>query len=165
MTGKPFTLNHPLVAIDRSVTPNRLYASDTLNNRILGWNSVETLAEGQPADLVIGQPDFVATGCNDGIMDGDSNGLGPDSLCFPFGIAIDHHGNLYVADADNHRVLEYDSPFSICSSFPCVGPVANVVWGQGGDFTTAVCSQGVTMVGGSRLALRSPPPAFVCLPP
>src|SRR5260370_33356903 len=46
------------VAIDKSVSPNRLYVVDNGNNRILGWHDVTALANGAPADLVIGQVDF-----------------------------------------------------------------------------------------------------------
>ncbi len=51
-------------AIDRSVTPNRLYVVDTGNNRVLGWSSIAALLNGSPADLVLGQPDFASTNCN-----------------------------------------------------------------------------------------------------
>ncbi len=45
------------VAIDRSATPNRLYVSDTYYNRVLGWRDAQDFKNGDPADLVIGQPD------------------------------------------------------------------------------------------------------------
>lgn len=32
------------------------------------------------------------------------------SLCDPTGVAVDASGNLYVADTENNRVLEYDTP-------------------------------------------------------
>src|SRR5208283_2780185 len=44
------------VAIDPSVTPNRLYVSDSGNSRILGYKDVATFVNGGAADLVIGQP-------------------------------------------------------------------------------------------------------------
>ena len=55
-------------------------------------------------------------------------------------MGVDSAGNLYVADYGNNRVLEYTAPFSACSSFPCVGGPANVVFGidaTGKNFTTA----------------------------
>jgi hypothetical protein len=52
------------------------------------------------ADLVLGQPDFVAGTCNNG-------GLSASSLCFPFGVTVDAANNVYVTDGTN-RVLEYD---------------------------------------------------------
>ena len=38
----------------------KLFVADTLNNRILIWNTIPT-QNGQPADLVLGQPDFTTT--------------------------------------------------------------------------------------------------------
>ncbi len=46
------------IAIDSSVTPNRLYVSDGGNSRILGYKDVATFVNGGAADLVIGQPDL-----------------------------------------------------------------------------------------------------------
>jgi hypothetical protein len=46
-------------AVDFSVSPNRLYVADMNNSRVLGWHSVTAFVNGGPADLVIGQPDFL----------------------------------------------------------------------------------------------------------
>src|SRR5260370_34999027 len=46
------------LAIDSSVTPNRVYVSDYANSRVLGYKDVATFVNGGAADLVIGQPDF-----------------------------------------------------------------------------------------------------------
>src|SRR5438876_10139718 len=45
-------------AIDRSVTPNRIYVADSGNSRVLAWADAAAFMNGDPADLVIGQPDF-----------------------------------------------------------------------------------------------------------
>ena len=66
------------------------------------------------------------------------NGLGPDSLCEPRGVAVDAAGNLYVADTVDNRVLEFAAPFSAGMS---AGQSAAKVFGQGGSFT-AVASGG-----------------------
>ena len=41
-------------AIDRSVTPNRLYVADAVNSRVLAWADAAAFMNGDPADLVIG---------------------------------------------------------------------------------------------------------------
>lgn len=66
-----------------------LFVSDTGHHRLLIWRDLPT-ADLQPADLVIGQPDFA----------GEGRGV----LNVPTGIACGA-GILAVADAWNHRVL------------------------------------------------------------
>src|SRR5262245_29861696 len=90
------------VAVDTSVVPNRLYVFDFLNNRVLGWRSVAGLANGAPADLVLGQPDLFSVSC----------GRSRDKLCvadpgWSGSLAVDAQGNVYVADTGNFRVLEF----------------------------------------------------------
>ena len=121
------------IAVDRSVTPNHVYVSDTEHHRVLGWADADALANGAPADLVIGQADMTAFGCNRQAFDG---GITPpatlSSLCQPTGLAVDDGGRLYVADAGNCRVLVFDDPFG-------TDQVADHVLG-----TTGQCS-GVTV--------------------
>ena len=132
---------------------NHLYVADTGNHRILGWLNAASFNSGAAADLEIGQPDFTSGRCNNGTGVGDVNGIGPDSLCLfytvPFlptsgltGLAVDQANNLFVADSGNSRVMEYDSPFDSCGSFPCVAAPANRVLGQT-DFTSGACNHGV----------------------
>jgi sugar lactone lactonase YvrE len=116
------------VAIDLSVTPNRVYVADSQNNRVLGWTDVRGFKNGAPAAIVIGQLDFNHSGCN-------TDGISAKSLCGPTAVAVDPAGRLYVADSGNHRVLEYDSPFTSQAA-------ANRVFGQGGIFTTNDCDKG-----------------------
>jgi sugar lactone lactonase YvrE len=80
------------------------------------------------ADRVFGQGgDFTTRDCNKG-------GRSASSLCFvgsvgyEGGVAGDSSGNLYVADTQNSRVLEYDDPLN-------TDTVADRVFGQP-DFTT-----------------------------
>jgi sugar lactone lactonase YvrE len=126
------------IAIDKSVTPNRLYVADSNNNRVLGYRDITGFTNGAPADLVIGQPDFLSAACNQG---GDPNA---GSLCGPQGVATDPSGNLFVADHGNNRVFEYTSPLASCASFPCIGGAADRVFGQGGNFTSTACTQTVS---------------------
>ena len=136
-------LDLPLsVAVDPSVTPNRLYVADWQNNRVLGWKSAPGFANGAAADIVIGQPDFLSGDCN---QTPPTSGAGrnppaaADTLCNPAGVAVDPQGNLYVADSSNSRVLEYDQPFG---SGKITDLDADLVFGQHGSFTTTIPNQG-----------------------
>lgn len=85
---------------------------------------------GSTADLVIGQADFLSwfSECNNAAVTGAT-------LCVPSGIAVDGAGNLYVVDAGNNRVLEYNSPFT-------TDTLPDLVFGQDGSFTSSVCNKG-----------------------
>jgi hypothetical protein len=74
-----------------------LWVSDTGHHRLLGWRNVPT-RDSQPADWVIGQPDFFHEGQN------AKGKPGRASFSVPTGICICGEG-LAVADAWNHRVL------------------------------------------------------------
>lgn len=128
------------VAIDQSVTPNRIYIADQNNSRVLGWQDMSSFTNGAPADLVIGQADFYSSLWNRG---GTPNAT---TLSFPSAVAVDGGGNLYVLDVGNNRVLEYDSPFTTDTT-------ADRVFGQP-DFTHNICNQG----------LSQPTPDTLCPP-
>lgn len=90
------------IALDTSVSPNILYVSDTSNHRILAWKNAAGFANGDPANLVIGQTDFFHTG---------PLGTGPNTgLTLPTGLAVSG-GDLYIADSGNNRVLRFRKPF------------------------------------------------------
>lgn len=98
------------IAVDTRSSPPHLYVLDAGNSRVLGWADAAGFANGQPADLVIGQPDRWASSCNTG-------GRSLASLCLYRyglynGIAVDARGTLWVADPGNQRVLGYLSPFT-----------------------------------------------------
>lgn len=128
---KPAGFNVPYkIAIDYSEPPFAIYVSDTNNHRVLGWRDSVRFRNGDPADLVIGQPDFET-----GIPNVDTRASATPSatsLAFPRGITVDTEGNLYVADSGNHRVLRYPRPFA---QFGRITP--DLVLGQA-NFTTAV---------------------------
>jgi hypothetical protein len=126
------------VAIDQSSNPNRIYVADFGNNRVLGWSSVAALANGSPANLVIGQPDlFSGTECTPGTTVASAA-----SLCLPLGVAVDSSGNLYVADTYNNRVLECNTPFTQTGMPGAGDAVADAVFGQQGSFTSSSCNLG-----------------------
>lgn len=99
----------------------RLAVADTDNNRVLIWLTIPT-TNGQPADVVVGQPSF-----NSNVAPRPPN---ESSLRGPQGVWL-QDGKLYVADTQNHRVLIWNSvPTSN-------GQPADLVLGQP-NFTTFV---------------------------
>jgi len=96
--------------------------ADTGNNRVLIWNRIPTM-NNQPADVVVGQPDFVSLGLP------PNNTPTAKSMRGPQGVWI-QNGKLYVADTQNNRVLIYNQ-------IPTTnGVAADVVLGEP-NFTTA----------------------------
>jgi NHL repeat len=75
-----------------------LAVADPWNHRVLLWNEAPH-ADGVPADIVLGQPDFCAAEPNRG-----RPLPAADSLFWPYGVAW-CDGCLFVADAENRRVL------------------------------------------------------------
>ena len=145
------------VALDRSVSPNRIYVLDAGNNRVLGWKSLNGFLNHLPADLVVGQVNFNSYGCNQSLPLVEA-GPTAQSLC-PGGdssIAIDQHGNLLVADGNNSRVLEFSNPFAaLQNSGQSSNFTASTVFGQDGSFTSPFCNLGTT---------SSPTAGSLCLP-
>ncbi|MCU1259185.1 MAG: repeat containing protein, partial [Bryobacterales bacterium] len=102
--------------------------ADTDNNRVLIWNSIPNQGAlsnplyNQPADIVIGQPDF--THDVPAVPPTAKSMRGPSGLWF-------QNGKLFVADTQNNRVLIYNS-------IPTAnGAAADVVLGQP-SFTSAI---------------------------
>jgi hypothetical protein len=99
------TLSGPLGAASDGY---RLVVADSGNSRVLIWNAFPTRNQ-QPADLVLGQPDFVSNHSNGG---GVGNGF-----YAPSDVALSD-GNLYVADSGNNRVLIWNGVPTMSSQPP-----------------------------------------------
>ena len=120
-----------------------LWVSDSTNSRILEFRPPFT--NGENAAVVIGQPDFTGFYC---LGDGSFFGATSSGLCFPTGLAFDSSGNLWVADYQNSRVLEFLAPFSS-------GQSASLVLGQS-SFTSNKCFTSESgLCGPQRLAFDS----------
>ncbi|MTJ13187.1 hypothetical protein FJR11_11415 [Anabaena sp. UHCC 0187] len=92
----PTTMFGPRAACLLSPT-GPLWVADTGHHRLLGWRNLPT-KDHQPADWVIGQPDFFHEGQNAKGTPGKSTFSVPTGIC--------KCGNgLAVADAWNHRIL------------------------------------------------------------
>ena len=127
-------MNAPVgVAIDKA--NGHVIVADSQNNRVMGWKSASAFAAGGAADLVIGQPDFNSSGCN-------QNAAAPSAmtLCRPIGVAFDLAHSVYVGDAQNNRVLVYPDPFAALAGFSHQASdfAAFAVFGQLGSFVTAI---------------------------
>ena len=100
-----------------------LVVADTNHNRVLIWNSIPNTND-QPADVVVGQPDFQSGGVPSGNVPNAKSMRGPQGVWIL-------NGKLYVADTQNNRVLVYNR-------IPTAnGASADVVLGQP-NFTTFV---------------------------
>ena len=105
-----------------------LYVADLNNNRVLEYDN--PLTTDTVADRVFGQAgSFTSNTCNLG------PGISASRLCGPTGVTVDEAVNLYVADTQNHRVLEYNNPLT-------TDTVADRVFGQAGSFTSNTCNLG-----------------------
>lgn len=95
-----------------------LWVADTGHHRLLGWEKAPTRGD-EPADWVLGQPDFSAEGRNAG--QADASAL---TMNVPVGICTWEGRGLVVADSWNNRVL-------IWRERPCASGVApDLVLGQ-----------------------------------
>jgi DNA-binding beta-propeller fold protein YncE len=107
-------------------TNNKLYVSDTSNNRILVYDLSDGISNGMAASSVLGQPDFVSNGCDT---------TSASTLCIPSGLTYDSTNNkLYVSDISNNRILVYDLSDGISN-----GMAASSVLGQP-DFVSGYCN-------------------------
>jgi hypothetical protein len=79
-----------------------LVVCDTGHHRLLLWQHPPA-KDDTPADLVIGQADFISEGRN------GKAAIGPATLNVPTGVASDPQGVVAVADSWNHRVLLWHS--------------------------------------------------------
>ena len=113
-----------------------LWVADTGHHRLLGWPRVPT-ADGEPADYLVGQPEFAREGRN---AKGDP---GPATLNVPTGLAACGAG-LALADAWNHRVLLWREPPRRR------GQPADIVLGQK-DFRSVECNRGCASPGADTL--------------
>ncbi len=82
----------------------KLIVADAWNHRVLIWNELPRYNY-QPADIVVGQPDFES---NDPNIEGVGKNASAQSLYWPYGLFSDGK-SLWIADTGNRRVLFYEN--------------------------------------------------------
>jgi NHL repeat len=107
-----------------------LWIVDRGNCRVLEFKP--PFATGMAANMALGQVDFTHGLPNQG------GAAGANALNDAMGATFDSAGNLWVADALNHRVLEFQAPFTTNMN-------ASLVLGQV-DFTHGLPNQGGTIL-------------------
>ncbi|MGA7237628.1 MAG: hypothetical protein WBY44_18225 [Bryobacteraceae bacterium] len=159
--GREFYYPQGLV-LDTSTSPPSIYVADTGNNRVMAWKSASGFTNGQPADLIIGQPDAYSTG------PGGGSSTFSTGLNQPVGLAV-LNGDLFVTDTGNNRILRYRSPLSHQTG----GIVPDLWLGQPSltsntaNYTGSLSAQGLRLAGSqSYLAFdsQSPPNLWVTDP-
>lgn len=108
-----------------------LWLADTNNSRVLEFTAPFT--SGEAASVVIGQTDYTSN-----TMAASAGGLNE-----PGDVTFDSHGDLWVVDGGNNRVLEYEQPFtngmnaSLVLGQPDLATVTNSTTQTGMDFPAA----------------------------
>lgn len=77
-----------------------LWVADENNRRVVEFKP--PFVDGEPASIVIGQPSFTA----------DITTPSRSNLLAPISVAFDRSGNLWVADFNSNRTLEFTPPFA-----------------------------------------------------
>lgn len=117
-----------------------LFVSDAQNNRVLGYlvrrGGAATVLADTTADYVFGHASFQETVANGG--DGAAS-PSETGLSAPMGLFVEESGSqieLYVADAENARVLRFEIPLTrLGSPHGAFDTHADAVWGQPGMYT------------------------------
>ena len=98
----------------------KVFVADHFHHRVLRYASADSLANGAAAEIVLGQTGFGVS----------TPGVSSTAMREPYDVAVDAAGNLWVADAANHRVLRFPNASTITT-----GAAADRVLGQA-NFTS-----------------------------
>lgn len=111
-----------------------LWVADRFNNRVLRFNAVSSKGNGGAADIAIGQANLTSGLSNRGAA------VGADTLAGPVGLFLDRFDQLWIAEANNNRVIRYAAASGIVSN----GADADLVIGQTGFGLNAVNPGGIS---------------------
>jgi len=130
------------IALDTSASPPIVYVADSRNNRIMAWKNATGFSNGQPADLIIGQPDQYTT-----LAAGPGTTF-TSGLSLPIGVTV-LNGDLYVADTGNNRILRFRKPFAQPNGniFPDLWLGQPSLSSNKANYTGVLSAQGVSFAG------------------
>ena len=119
-------LNHPEgVAVDAA---GNIFVADTYNHRVRridgSTGSITTVAGSGPVSEYGG---FIT---GQGGLSGDGGPAVEARLRYPKGVAVDAAGNVYVADATNHRIRKIDASSGVITTLAGLGRPGKVVEGH-----------------------------------
>lgn len=103
----------------------RLWVAERDNKRVLRFDNAASKSNGDPADGVLGEPNFTT----------NTGGLSASLMTRAYGVYVDGSGRLWVGDRDNNRVLRFDNAATKAN-----GAAADGVLGQS-DFVKAVAAR------------------------
>lgn len=108
-----------------------LYIADSGNNRVLRYPAPFATGSSANPDVLLGQPDrFTSRSPNqNGAPSAKTLNLSAGNNVYLSGLAMDHAGNLFVADPGNSRVLRFPAASLTAGA---VDPAADLVIGQAG---------------------------------
>lgn len=108
----------------------RLYIADFANHRIMGFHAIPKV-NGQAADFVIGQPDFLSNVANNPMLPQRAQWLNQPTTVSVF------NGRMYIVDRENNRVLVFTNiptTTAPAASF-AIGQPDLETFSSGGDYT------------------------------
>lgn len=116
--------------LEYDAATQRLYVADTDNHRVVVFNLAAGITNGMAAATVLGQPDLTRATANTACGGASAGAASACGLASPTSLSVDPGGFVYVGDADNHRVLVFNT------TSLATGMAASRVLGQP-NFTTA----------------------------
>ena len=131
-------LNEPnQMTFDQS---GNLWVADSGDNRVLEFKA--PFSNGESASVSIGQPNLLSTAGN----------TTESTLSNPESLAFDSHGNLWVADSDNNRVVEFVPPFTTgMNATVVIGQTEYFFQGLGTDQSSLYDPEGIAAAPGGNL--------------
>jgi trimeric autotransporter adhesin len=128
------------IAVDAS---GNIFIADTYSHRVR---------------MVTKSTGIITTVAGDGMVEykGDGGQATSASLNFPYGVAVDASGSVYVADTDNHRVRQFNPRASVASIAPSSPPLSSPL---SASPTTLLSSPPSSPSSASPTTLLSSPPS------
>ncbi len=110
----------------------QLWVADRMNHRVLRFDDARNASTGDPADAVLGQP----------LFDSNMAATSQSGMRNPEGVAVQTTGTLFVADANNHRVVFFTN-----ASLAANGADAAGVLGQADFVSSSIGTTATTFTG------------------